>query len=425
MIVLCSSSIRLVDVETEESRKLEGSFSGGVTAIAFSSCGCFLAAASAKSREILIFDVRADQGSDEAVLVVPVNGVVASLEARTSGGAVDVLAVFEETDGCLFRFSSDYKENSKNGVNSLVSQTNIHSHNAQILSGRIGEKGLTLAVGQKSHPLFLHLQTEDEHSNPLKDIHTNESNQSKSNGHAEVANGKAAKSGSLKADPEVLGPHEMGGVKRPLVEETTSSSKKAKKAEGDLLVASTIPSEMTLEQRLESLSRNLQQLEETSDKPLPSSLTSLSVTQAPTTDSLVTLIEQALQSGDDALLEQCLICNDNDVVEATARRLPTGRIVVLLRKLVAKFEKRPSRGLLLTRWLASILRYHTSYLVTVPDLSFQLAGLSQMLEQRLSSYTRLSSLAGRLDLLLSQVTYQQGSADKLAQIVPMQVFQEE
>merc|ERR1712070_801847 len=115
--------------------------------------------------------------------------------------------------------------------------------------------------------------------------------------------------------------------------------------------------------------------------------------------------------GDDALLEQCLQSGDIDVIDATARQLPTNRIVFLLKKLVAKFEKQPSRGILVTRWLSSVLRHHTSYLVTVPDLSFQLAGLGQMLEQRLSSYMRLSSLAGRLDLLLSQLSYSEKKGD--------------
>ena len=150
---------------------------------------------------------------------------------------------------------------------------------------------------------------------------------------------------------------------------------------------------------------------------------------------MVTLIDQALQSGDDGLLEQCLACADSDVVEATARRLPTSRVVMFLRKLVAKFEKRPSRGALLTQWLSSLLRHHTAYLVTVPDLSFQLAGLSQMLEQRLASYSKLSSLAGRLDLLMSQVNYRSNSIGNgesaaavgrgMQEVVPMAVYQEE
>ena len=91
----------------------------------------------------------------------------------------------------------------------------------------------------------------------------------------------------------------------------------------------------------------------------------------PTSDSLVTLIDQALQSGDDSLLEQCLACNDMDVIDGTARVLKTHRVVTFMKKLVAKFEKRPSRGILLTRWLSCILRHHTSFLISVPDLSEQ------------------------------------------------------
>jgi hypothetical protein len=418
---------------------LEGSFSGGVAALVFSSCGRYLAAASATSREILIFDVTLDGDSLSPIQVVPVNGVVSAIEARTNKSlrVVEFLVLFEEANGCVFRFSTDHKKNEETGVDSMVSMTHIDSGSAQLSAGYIGDlsgdsegKGIVLAVGQKSHPLFIHAEIEDVTGKVLSSVNVSAKKQ---NGSVE-ANGKNGKSTTALQDPSVLGPHEMGGTKRPLLEEVSSSSKKAKQ-NGDahelqggdsslLLVASSDPEELTLEQRLESLSRNLQRLEDASDKPQ----TTKASLATPTTDSLVTLVDQALQSGDDALLEQCLVVTDNAVVEATARRLPTGRIVVFLRKLVAKFEKRPSRGLLLTRWLSSILRYHTSYLITVPDLSFQLAGLSQMLEQRLASYTRLSSLAGRLDLLLSQVSYQQTeggglSKGKLAQIVPEQIYQ--
>lgn len=407
----------------------------------FSSCGRYLAAASGKSRELLLFDVTLDSDALEPIHVVPLNGIVSAIDTKTikSAHAVEFLVLFEEADGCVFRFSTKYRDNKDNGVDSVLSMTSINSHGAELIAGYIGDlsgesdaKGVVLAVGQKSHPLFVHVAIEDGTGHFLSTVEVNDKQQATNGKTSEVAaNGK--KSAAVLADPEVLGPNEMGGTKRPLVdaskgEAASSSSKKSKKGGDDsLLAAAGAADEMTLEQRLESLSRSMQTLEDLADSEsaLPASLGGA---QAPTTDSLVTLIDQALQSGDDSLLEQCLICSDNDVVEATARRLPTGRIVIFLRKLVAKFEKRPSRGLLLTRWLASILRYHTSYLITVPDLSFQLAGLSQMLEQRLASYTRLSSLAGRLDLLLSQVSYQSGGGqhkDKLAQIAPMQVYQEE
>ncbi len=56
-------------------------------------------------------------------------------------------------------------------------------------------------------------------------------------------------------------------------------------------------------------------------------------------------------------------CEDADVVDKTSRRLPTSRIVLLLRRLVSKFEKRPSRGLLLTRRLAAILVHITHHIL--------------------------------------------------------------
>jgi U3 small nucleolar RNA-associated protein 5 len=136
--------------------------------------------------------------------------------------------------------------------------------------------------------------------------------------------------------------------------------------------------------------------------------------EAPSTDSLVALVEQALQAGDDGLLEQCLECPDRDVVSETSKRLPTRLVVPLLRKLVAKFEKKPARGVLLTRWIHTLLRCHMSFLLAVPDLAQQLAALSQMLEQRLATYSRLAALAGRLDLLISQISSSPSSSSSSA-----------
>ena len=70
-------------------------------------------------------------------------------------------------------------------------------------------------------------------------------------------------------------------------------------------------------------------------------------------------------------------------------------------------------------------RYHTSFLISVPDLSDQLAGLSQMLEQRLASYSRLASLSGRLDLLMSQVAGTGGSGRGDQLMKPMHTYTEQ
>lgn len=262
---------------------------------------------------------------------------------------------------------------------------------------------------------------------------------------------------------EVLGPNDMGGLKRPrlndgaMVEDdwvkTTGMNKKqkkdkkekekigkkegqksrkskGKKVEGEEddehldLLNDEEDMEMTLGQKLELLSKTMNDLEASSEKEIQQVEKQIQ-RRIPNADSLVTLLEQALQSNDSALLEQCLLCTNLDIIDATTLRLPTHRVLALLKILVAKFEKRPSRGLLVTHWLSYILKHHISFLITVPDLSRQLAGLSQLLEQRLSSYSRLSSLSGRLDLLMSQVTNQKLGDGRESSIKPLAEYQDE
>ena len=235
----------------------------------------------------------------------------------------------------------------------------------------------------------------------------------------------------------VLGPFEMGGGKRPHVRDALTSKKRSKSSlNNDIVDDSNLndisvtlindsikdsSSQLTLGQRLDSLSSDLLELENRYD--LQHSYNK-DLDTRPTADSLVVLIEQALQSGDDILLEQCFECHDIEVIESTTKRLPPGRVLQLLRRLVAKFEKRPSRGVLLTRWLSSVLKNHTSYLISIPDLAGQLAGLSQMLEQRLSSYRMLVSLGGRLDLLMSQISAS-SSDSRSSPVTPTQTYIEE
>lgn len=222
--------------------------------------------------------------------------------------------------------------------------------------------------------------------------------------------------------------HKKRAKEEPQDEEPTKDKKKSKKNrtesvgedEGEEENNALTENEMSLGERLEMLSKQISTLEN------PSASSSKILGEVPTTESMVTLLDQALQSGDEELLEQCLQCSNVDIISATTRQLSTHRVLVLLKKLVAKFERRPSRGLLITQWLAYILKHHLAYLITVPDLAKQLAGLSQMLEQRMQSYTRLSSLAGRLDLLMAQVSATALQKDGQDQaLVPQTIFRED
>lgn len=386
-------------------RKLEAQFSGGIVAMSFTQCGRYLAVAGSGSREVLLFDIQA--GAEATPLVaVAVLGEPKSLLVRSvasdKGDRIEVLCVFEDADACFIRYVIQ-------GENEAIRTTTCKiTTGSNIMAGRFGnstgakiQTDITLALGQKSSPTFSSVTVADAEGNLSENVEVHVKSTSSSSAEVISSAESLALDGTKRGvlAPVVLGPHESGPKKRPLLSEDLESNKKRQKKFGmdDL-------DELTLEQRLEALSNSLVEVEKMTDVPVRVSSTPAVGEEGPSSNSLVVIIEQALQSGDDALLEQSLACDDVSIIEATSKRLPPGRVVQLLRKLVAKFEKRPSRGLLLTRWLAAVLRFHTSFLISVPDLSAQLAGLSQMLEQRLSSYTKLAALGGRLDLLMSQIT---------------------
>jgi Dip2/Utp12 Family len=402
---MCSSSVRVVDVKSGRKRKLEAQFSGGIVAMSFTQCGRYLAVAGSGSREVLLFDIQA--GAEATPLVaVAVLGEPKSLLVRSvaseKGDRIEVLCVFEDADACFIRYAIQ-------GASETIRTTTCNiTTGSNIMAGRFGnstgakiQTEITLALGQKSSPSFSSVTIADAEGNLSENVEVHVKSASSSSSEVISSAESLALEGAKRSvlAPVVLGPHESGPKKRPQLSDDLDSSKKRQKKFGldDL-------DELTLEQRLDSLSNSLVEVEKMTDVPVAVSSAQAAGEDGPSSNSLVVIIEQALQSGDDALLEQSLACDDVSIIEATSKRLPPGRVVQLLRKLVAKFEKRPSRGLLLTRWLAAVLRFHTSFLISVPDLSAQLAGLSQMLEQRLSSYTKLAALGGRLDLLMSQIT---------------------
>jgi len=371
VVALGSSSVKLIDTSADaKKKKFDGHFAGGLSAITFSDCGRYLACAGVGNREVLLFDVKAGASTD-AMLVLPTRHAVHRMVVRVSNNVVNIMCTYEQgAGGCLLR---------------AVDGEKVHTMQVEataVLGASFSPSGnVLIALGASTQPRLCTLDITSETDLPTSVTLPNDKN---------APNTDTSMVASELALPKVLGPNEFGGSKRPSVEDTLNPSKRTRNEDD-------VGANVTMEERLAGLASQLHQLE----NPAASAE---NAAPAPTSDSLVTLVDQALQTGDDALLEQCFGCEDADVVEETSRRLPTGRIVLLLRRLVSKFEKRPSRGLLLTRWLAALLRHHTAYLVSVPDLTARLAGLSQMLEQRLSSYSRLASLGGRLDLLLSRVS---------------------
>ncbi|KAJ1625614.1 quinon protein alcohol dehydrogenase-like superfamily, partial [Pavlovales sp. CCMP2436] len=89
------------------------------------------------------------------------------------------------------------------------------------------------------------------------------------------------------------------------------------------------------------------------------------------------LLEQALQSGDDALLEEVLSVRKAAVIEATIAQLPAELLRPLLAALVQRAQSQPARAMELTQWLQTLLTTHTSYFLVLPQLHVLLAPLYQ------------------------------------------------
>ena len=446
----------MVDVATGRKKKLETKFSGTVSGLVFSQCGCYLAACVSDSREIFLFDVQVNASSTEAFHIASVTGTPVSLVCRTTDLFVEVLCWFEFGDAVIIRylFSDDGNVN--------VHTCSLYT-NGQVMSACFGKpgdhsaSGATLLLGAQSSPTLCPVEYGDPDSETaiLESVAVQGAHVTPPATAAEGVKSSSSTKSSKKAAAAaaleeaaaiataVLGPFETGGKKRPQLvadshldanlvgsnndhdhdDDDGSKSKKARARRGSIGSVGSLGSagedsvslpssslvrkdlELTIEQRLQQLSSVTTQMEQSRAHQAAVATAEgnrSSSSAGPSSDSLVVLIEQALQASDDSLLEQCLNTEDSAVIETTTKSLPAPRVIPFLLKLTSKLEKRPARGHVLTIWLGSLIKSHASYLIGFPGIAKQLASLSQMLEQRVSTYVKLTSLSGRLDLIMQQ-----------------------
>ncbi|KDO16640.1 hypothetical protein SPRG_17862, partial [Saprolegnia parasitica CBS 223.65] len=173
--------------------------------------------------------------------------------------------------------------------------------------------------------------------------------------------------------------------------------------------------EATLGERVQALADELEHSEnedEDADTVLTDQYRSTSRVKAQASStSLVSVLEQALQSKDNVLLENCLRVHDLKVIDETCRRLSPTKVFPFVLLLVEKLEKRPTRGATMCVWIKYLLLNHTAYLMTVPDVVDKLSGLYQSLDARLKVFPQLHKLNGRLNLVLGQIA---GRANAIA-----------
>lgn len=142
----------------------------------------------------------------------------------------------------------------------------------------------------------------------------------------------------------------------------------------------------------------------------------------PKTGSLEVLLSQYLETGDYVQIDNVLNVDDKkvciiigfltgQVVQSTVQRIEAKNVLPLLNILVMKLEANSrvwtrytvygQRGNTLLVWIRYILQYHSSYLMSIPELHKKLSFLRHLLDMRSSSYKRLMKLRGRIDLVLT------------------------
>ena len=105
----------------------------------------------------------------------------------------------------------------------------------------------------------------------------------------------------------------------------------------------------------------------------------------PTTASQVSLLVQALQNGDAAMLDEALQTQDAATITSTVARLPTNVVLPFLEAVLYRVQGKPARVASLASWLRALLAQHAAYLMACPTLLPMLTPLYQLIDERLES----------------------------------------
>jgi len=141
--------------------------------------------------------------------------------------------------------------------------------------------------------------------------------------------------------------------------------------------------------------------------------------------ALTTVLEQALQSNDNSLLEICLGHVDQKIVNATVRNMSPTRVTELISSLVTKFENKPARASMLLVWIKALLDQHANYLMHAPDLADALGSLYRLVESRLSVFDKFLRLQGRLDFVITQAAIRSDKEPDVGVSEPAVIYDEE
>ena len=211
----------------------------------------------------------------------------------------------------------------------------------------------------------------------------------------ESSSSSAATTTSKRKTPLMMGPGQAGG------EAVVPPAKKSKQDDVDMEDADDDGEDekgLSIGERLKQLSRALdeddeEEEEEEEEEVIAKASTSFKPKKA-TTESLKELLTQALQSGDDALLELAFGVRDKKTITNTLKEIEPSLVEVLLNKLTSRLASTPMRADQLAVWLSCSLKKARR-----PLLGHQLTALRNLLYERIESFPDLLKLEGRLSVM--------------------------
>lgn len=419
------TAIKTVDLSSgKKARKLVAGLSSAVHALAFSPCKRFLFSSTVGGRFVNMYDL-ARLDIDEPMVTFSMPSPAAALSVRTVQGKkkADVSLAAVSTTGALFVWRRKYKSGEKSTKpvtpDAASSLKNSNDHGAGILLAEYSvndednedaASALLVVRGSTAKPVFETVALLDAQQQPRSELVFAPISEHLLLGEAASKKQKlaatAAAAESEKTHVPALAERSGLATAKDVVDATAFDELATTTADDN-------ENELTLAERVEALRERVESdLAAELAKAEASAEASAGADRGerPDASSLSTLLEQALQSKDNAMLEYCLRTRDAKVISQTIKRVASVKVLELLEILVLKFEKSPGRCARLCPWIRSILLHHTAYLMTQPDLVTSLSALYQILENRLKVHDALQRLSGRLSLVIGQIHEAQSAA---------------
>ncbi|KAF2075647.1 hypothetical protein CYY_003070 [Polysphondylium violaceum] len=141
---------------------------------------------------------------------------------------------------------------------------------------------------------------------------------------------------------------------------------------------------------------------ESNNVPLPETVEkSSSKNKIASAGTVIDLITQSLRSNDEVLLYKALRVNFS-VVNNTVKLLPPPYAYSLLTRILKDIATDNTKSHVLLPWVNTIIRCHSTYLLSIPNLSKQLSILNAIIEDKFNLHDKLSKLVGKFELVESQ-----------------------